>query len=330
MRLPSLRAIQAFDAVARHRSFSRAADELAVTHGAVSRQVRSLEEQLGMRLFERLPKGAKLTDSGQALYRSSREAFACLQSGIADLTRHSTDKTVTVSLPTSLALNWLVPRLTDFRRRHPDYAVHLDTNDSVVDFQCHTLDVALRYGRGDWEGLQASLLANDELVAVAAPRLLENVSLPLDVDDLLKMPLANNYFRPNWVDWIERFGPAPYPIDLPAALHGNSGVLIAAALDGQGVALVRRLLVADNLAQGRLVQVSNKALRLDGALHFVCRPGDKGTFGDPLVRNLAARTACRSSRDTKLTGENLRTAAAATADAGRSRRGDQRLQEMRR
>lgn len=283
MRLPSLRAIQVFDAVARHRNFSRAADELAVTHGAVSRQIRSLEQQLGTTLFRRVAKGAELTGDGRVLFRSSREAFAALQSGIVDLERQAAKKTVTLSLTTSLALKWLVPRLPDFRSCHPEISILLDTNDAPVDFAAQAVDAALRYGQGSWKGLHARLLAKEELIAVASPGLIGDASPPLPPRVVTALPLVHDDYNPGWERWLERAGVGPGVAPLPGDRYADTALLIAAALDGQAAALVRRLLAADDLAAGRLVQISDVTLPLDRAVYFVCREGDENR---PTVRVL--------------------------------------------
>lgn len=275
MRLPSLRAIQAFDAVARHGSFSRAADELAVTHGAVSRQIRTLEQQLCTPLFHRTAKGAALTGDGEVLFQASRAAFAALRGGVADLARRRADTAVTLSLTTSLALKWLVPRLPAFRRDHPDIAVLLDTNDAPVDLFEQPVDCALRYGIGGWPGLHQTRLTEEELVAVAAPGLIGNRSLPLAPRDLMAFPLVHDDYNPGWDQWLDKAGAEPPAGTLAGDRYIDSGVLIAAALDGQAVALVRRLLAADDLAAGRLIQVSDVTLPLERSLFFVCRAGDQ-------------------------------------------------------
>ncbi|WP_420348452.1 transcriptional regulator GcvA [Pelagibius sp.] len=275
MRLPSLRAIQAFDAVARHGSFSRAADELAVTHGAVSRQIRALEQQLCTPLFHRTPKGAALTGNGEVLFQASRAAFAALRGGVADLARRNADRSVTLSLTTSLALKWLVPRLPAFRRRHPEIAVLLDTNDAPVDLFEQSVDCALRFGTGGWAGLHETRLTDEELVPVAAPGLVGDATLPLSPRDLIAFPLVHDDYNPGWDQWLEKAGAMPQAGALPGDRYIDSGVLIAAALDGQAVALVRRLLAADDLAAGRLIQVSDVTLPLERSLFFVCRAGDR-------------------------------------------------------
>lgn len=275
MRLPSLRAIQAFDAVARHGSFSRAAEELSVTHGAVSQQVRSLEDQLGTRLFRRTARGAELTDDGRLFFQYSREAFAALQSGVTELKRRTEINTISVSLPTSLALKLVVPRLPDFRSRHPDISVLLETNDRIIDFHERTTDVALRFGNGDWKGLHVSLLTNEQLVAAASPELVGDETLPLDAETLVSKPLLHDEYYSGWRRWFEAAGVEQVPEDLPGPHIGDTGVIIAAAIDRQGFILVRRLLAADDLAAGRLVQVNDLTLPLEKSLYFVCRMGDQ-------------------------------------------------------
>lgn len=275
MRLPSLKAIQAFDAVARHHSFSKAAAELSVTHGAISRQVRLLEEDLDIRLFRRTVKGAELTEEGQVLFQSSKDAFAALHSGIADLRRRREDRTILVSLTTSLALKWIVPRLPDFHKRHPDISVLLDTTDSVVDFQKEPIDVALRFGGGSYPGLYAKELVKETLVPVASPALLTGLELPLSPKEMIKMPLVHNRHHPKWREWFLNAGLTSVPQKLAGNQYGDTGVVIAEAMEGHALALVRHLLAADDLATKRLVQVNDKSLPLDLSMYFLCRMGDQ-------------------------------------------------------
>ncbi len=296
MRLPSLRAIQAFDAVARHASFSRAADELAVTHGAVSQQVRALEQQLGTRLFRRTAGGAELTDDGRLFFQHSREAFTALRTGVADLKRRKEDKTVRISLANSLALKWFVPRLPAFRSRHPDISILLDTNDDLVNFEEDAIDAALRFGNGDWKGLYVHLLAEEHLVAVASPRLVGDVPLPLSAEALLSMPLLHDDYGPGWEQWFQNAGIDTVPEKLPGDRFKDTGLIIAAALDGQAVVLVRELLAADDLAAGRLVQVSDLTLSLDQSTYFVCRMGDEKRPALQTLREELQRATTKGER----------------------------------
>lgn len=281
MRLPSLNAVRTFEAVARHGSFSKAADELAVTHGAVSRQVRSLEEQLGVVLLQRTAKGAETTLAGETLARAAGQALAALRSGVAALSEHEGSKTLSVSLATSLALKWLVPRLPEFRAQNPEISILLDTNDTIVDLRGSVIDVALRLGDGAWGGVHAELLARDELVAVGSPSLVREHPLPLSDQALLQMPLVHDDYNPAWERWFQAAGLSAEGETLPGDRYRDTGVLIAAALDGQATILVRRLLALDDLKAGRLVQLSARTLQLEPALYFVCRKGEQNR---PAVR----------------------------------------------
>ncbi|MEM1198307.1 MAG: LysR substrate-binding domain-containing protein [Pseudomonadota bacterium] len=275
MRLPSLNAVRAFEAVARHGSFSKAADELAVTHGAVSRQVRSLEQQLGVTLLHRTAKGAEATLPGETLARAASQALATLRAGVAEVTEREDAKTLSVSLATSLALKWLVPRLPDFRAAHPEISILLDTNDTVIDLRGSPIDVALRLGDGSWSGVHTELLARDELVAVASPNLVGTQPLPLSDQAVLQLPLVHDDYNPGWERWFQAAGLVGERDTLPGDRYRDTGVLIAAALDGQAAILVRRLLALDDLKAGRLVQLSGRSLGLDPALYFVCRKGEQ-------------------------------------------------------
>ena len=278
-----LRALQAFDAAATHASLTRAAEVLGVTHGAVSRQIRQLELALGIRLLERLPHGVETTQEGARLHLATRQAFMALREGLRALGRRHDGRSVTISLATSLAIKWLVPRLPSFRARHPGIAVFLDTNDAVIDLAASDVDVALRYGVPAWDGLHVERLQAEDLIVVAAPSLVADTALPMAPEAIAALPRLDDRFTPAWDDWAEGAGLAhPHPAAAKMAFQ-DSAVLIAAAIDGQGVALARRLLAADDLAQGRLVRLDRTAVNLDRALYFVCRKGDEDR---PVIRSL--------------------------------------------
>lgn len=274
MRFPSLRALEAFNEVARQLSIAKAADHLSVTHGAVSRLIGLLEGELDVRLFTRLPRGVELTAQGRLLMQQTTQAFALLEKGIADVKRVADDNAITVSLSMSLALKWLVPRLPSFRAAHPDIRVLVDADDGLADFEAGSVDVALRFGSGPWKGLHATLLAREELVAVASPALLGKLNTPMRARDVLRLPLVHDDFDPAWSRWAVAAGVPTLTASLPGQHFNDTGLLVAAALDGQAAALVRSLLAHDDLAAGRLVQLSDCTLPLKRSLYFVCRPGD--------------------------------------------------------
>lgn len=273
--LRHLRALQAFDETAAQSSLSKAAETLHVTHGAVSRQIKLLEAHLGTALFHRHPKGVALTQAGERLYKSTRQAFAELQSGVLDVKRTQQRQSLAVSLSTSLALKWLVPALSAFQQAHPGISLLLDTNDSFADFNLTQVDVALRFGAPGWSGLHHELLKQEELITVAAPSLIGERPLPMSAQDILNLPLLHDTFNVGWDSWAKQHGINADRVDAQKLKYVDSAVLIEAAIDGQGVALARRLLVERDLTQGRLRRLNESRIPLDRSLYFVCRPGDQ-------------------------------------------------------
>jgi LysR family glycine cleavage system transcriptional activator len=273
-RLPPLRSLQAFEATARHLSFSRAAKELFVTHGAVSRQVRLLESRLNVRLLERGATGTSLTPEGEALYLRVRQGFESLAAGVREAGRIATRRTITVSLPISLASKWLVPRLTRFRARVPDVAVRVDADDRVVELNRAGINVALRYGSGHWPGKHVELLMTEELIVIGAPRILPKSRQWLAPEEILQHPLLHDEYHSGWEEWATSAG-VEMPLNARGAVHfGDTGLLIQAAIAGEGIALARHSLAADDIRAGRLRCLSQIALPVRHALYFVCRRED--------------------------------------------------------
>lgn len=270
-----LRALQAFDVAATLSSLSKAAAELGVTHGAISRQVKQLEDYVGVQLLHRRPNGIEKTEQGERLHQATRQAFAALRAGVRDVSRIEDNQSITISLSTSLATKWLVPRLAAFRRLHPRLSVFLDTNDEIVDLHASQIDVALRYGTPGWGDLHCELLTREELIVVAAPRLVAGRQRPFPPEAISSLPLLNDEFNSGWDRWAAGQGLDTADLPAPAVRFADSAVLIAAACDGQGVALARRHLVEDDLEAGRLVRLDNSTTKLDRALYFVCRSADR-------------------------------------------------------
>ncbi len=270
-----LRALQAFDAAATHSSISRAAETLGVTHGAVSRQIKQLELYLGVALLHRRPNGVEKTDAGERLHRSTRQAFSALQIGMREVKRVRDRHAVTISLSASLATKWLVPKLPAFRAQHPGITLFLDTNDEVIDFDDSEVDVALRYGVPNWGALHRELMVDEDLIVVASPSLVANEKLPMTPAAIARLPLLHDQFNPAWDEWADTVGLDRSRVATADVKFGDSAVLITAAIDGQGVALARRLLVNDDLDAGRIVRLDATTISLDRALYFVCRAGDQ-------------------------------------------------------
>src|ERR1700750_3504265 len=173
-RLPSLNGLRAFEAAARHLSFTQAASELNVTQTAISHQIRRLEEELGIRLFIRKNRALALTPQARDALRGFRAAFNDLRLATDRLLRKDDDKVLTVSTLASLAAKWLLPRLTDFQESHPGIDVRITTSTSLVDFQRDNVDAAIRYGRGQWPGVRAEWLRRGELFPVCSSSLLRS------------------------------------------------------------------------------------------------------------------------------------------------------------
>ncbi|WP_419739001.1 LysR substrate-binding domain-containing protein [Ruegeria sp.] len=273
--LRHLRALQAFDETATHSSLSRAADVLNVTHGAISRQIKLLELHLGVTLFHRRPNGVELTKAGERLHQSTRGAFSTLQLGVMEVKRLHHRQSITVSLSTSLALKWFVPLLNSFQQEHPGISLLLDTNDVFADFDVSEVDVALRFGEPGWDGLYHEQIRQEELIVVAAPSLIDQTWLPMRAEDVASLPLLHDAFNVGWESWAAQVGLSSDRINAQSIKYVDSAVLLEAAIDGQGVALARRLLPARDLELGRLIRLDETRVPLDRALYFVCRPGDQ-------------------------------------------------------
>lgn len=251
--LPPLNTLQSFEAAARHLSFSKAADELHVTHGAVSRAVRNLEDRLGVRLFVRETRAVRLTPIGASYAADVREVLDQLAAATVAATGQQSSGVLNVSTLDSFASKWLVPRLFRFRRSQGDIDVRLSTTERLVDFVGDGIDIAIRYGRGQYPGLKAELLLEEVVSPVCSPKLLEGPH-PLRVPaDLKHHTLIHDDFHIDWAIWLRTAevegvdphrGPRYY-----ASVHA-----VQAAIQGEGVILGRSALVADDLAAGRLIQ----------------------------------------------------------------------------
>ena len=270
-----LRALQAFDVAATFGSLSKAADQLGVTHGAISRQIKQLEDHLGISLFHRRPNGVETTQPGARLHEATQRAFTALRQGVRSVKRIENKQSITISLSASLATKWLVSRLPAFREAHPGLSIYLDTNDQIIDLQSSQVDVALRYGVPNWGNLHYERLTPEELIVVAAPKLAEGKAIPMQPEAISSLPLLSDEFNPAWDKWAAARGLDPVTVTKPAMRFADSAVLITAAMDGQGVALARRLLVEDDLNAGRLIRLDPSVTPSDRALYFVCRLGDR-------------------------------------------------------
>ncbi len=268
-RLPPLNALRAFEAAARHLSFTRAAEELHVTQAAISHQVKALEEHLGRKLFRRLNRALLLSDDGQAYLPSVSRAFALLNDATRNLLERDAPGPLTVSALPSFAARWLVPRLGRFRQIHPDIDLRIDPSAALTDFASGDVDVGVRYGRGKYPGLRADWLMTEDIFPVCSPALLSGEHPLRAPGDLEHQVLLHDDGHGDWRTWllaagIDRVDPTRGPI------FTDSSMLIQAAMAGQGVALARGVLAADELAAGRLVRPFTLSLPTEYAYYLVC------------------------------------------------------------
>jgi LysR family glycine cleavage system transcriptional activator len=271
--LPPLKSLRYFAAAARHLSLSKAADELHVTHSAVSHQIKALEEFLGTKLFRRQGRGLRLTEAGQSYWPQVQDCFDKLSDASLRLARNRTAGPLTVTCMPSFAARWLVPHLGRFRERHPDIDVRLAADERVVDFARDDVDIAIRHGLGKWPGVLTDRLLAEQHFPVCSPKLLEDSGAIRTPADLIKHTLLRDYdWRGNfWVDWLRAAGLGE--VDLKHALSfNNSALMLQAAIDGLGVALTQQILVADDLKAGRLVKPFDLQIETEYSYWIVMPP----------------------------------------------------------
>ncbi len=267
-RLPSLNALRAFEAAARHLSFTRAAQELNVTQAAISHQVKALEGHLGVTLFRRLNRRLLLTDAGQAYLPDVRESFDRLAEATERLTARDRAGVLTVSVLPSFAARWLVPRLSAFREAYPDIDVLITPSNDIIDFARDDVDIAIRYGEGKWPGLRADRMMTEDIFPVCSPKLLEGPRPLKSRDDLRHHTLLHGDMRINWRMWFLAAGVEAIDSTRGPAFT-DSGMVIQAAVEGHGVALGRSALATTDLAAGRLVKPFDISLPANFAYYVV-------------------------------------------------------------
>ncbi|MDB5628011.1 MAG: transcriptional regulator, LysR family [Tardiphaga sp.] len=302
-RLPSLNGLRAFEAAARHLSFTLAADELNVTQTAISHQIKRLEHELGVRLFIRQNRALALTPEAKDYLPGIRAAFDDLRSATDRLRRRDNDHVLTVSTLASLAMKWLMPRLSAFQQAHPGIDVRVTTSTALVDFRDGDVDAAIRYGRGQWPGLRADWLTADEVFPVCSPELLKGDKPLRCPDDLAHHTLLHSSggYDDDWRLWLTAAG-------LPADLSKRAGlsfdmifVALQAAIDGLGVAIARTSYVEADIASGRLVVPFDMSWPVDAGFYLVSPEGRADTpklraFREWLLASIQATPEQRPDR----------------------------------
>lgn len=268
-RLPSLNAIKAFEAAARHESFTQAAEELCVTQGAVSHQVKALEAELGIKLFSRERQRLVITEAGRQYLSVIRDALDRIALGTERLQRRQNAGVLTVSTSPDFAAKWLVHRLSRFSELYPDIDLRISATMHHVDFVREDVDLAVRHGDGNWTGLEVVRLCAEQLFPICSPKLLGGRNGMRKPADVLKFPLLHFEDRTNWSKWLTAAG--VYGAEVSAGpVMNRASMVIDAAVDGQGVGLARTTLAAWDIINGRLVRPFDIALPLSRGYWIVC------------------------------------------------------------
>lgn len=276
-KLPPANALVTFEAAARHLNFTRAAEELRVTQAAVSRQVQLLEDNLGVQLFERRARGLRLTAPGRRLHEAVTMGLGHIATTAADLRRVRRAGELTVSTSVTFANYWLMSRVAKFRAAHPEVQLRLVASAPVRDLTASGIDLAVRYGRGNWGGVETLHLLDNHVFPVCAPSYMARRRPLQSVTDLLEETLLHlvEYDR-NWVSWetwLAAMG-VTAPARGPSLEFDNYLVLTQAVLDGQGIALGGGRLAEDFLARGQLVRPIEAMLRSEQSFYLLI-PSDQ-------------------------------------------------------
>jgi LysR family glycine cleavage system transcriptional activator len=252
-RLPPLQTLRAFEATARLSSMTLAATELHVTHGAISRQIRKLEEHLGLKLFFRLTRQIILTEEGVEFHHAVTRILGELTRESERLRGRSLAKSLRISTTVSFASKWLAPRLSRFRQRYPEFDIYLDVTDINVDLNDGQVDAAIRYGLGHYRDVSSERIFDETVTPVCSPGFLEEHHGLTDIKELSNCVLLHEYrMQANWKAWFALVGEKNFPCH-QGPLWTLGSMATEAAIRGEGVALGRSVLIADDVAAGRLV-----------------------------------------------------------------------------
>lgn len=297
--LPNLLALRAFEAAGRHLSFTRAAEELFLTQGAISRHVRGLEEELGVKLFHRRARSMELTASGAAYFATVRQAFDLLASGSRQVRSSRAQVRLKVALTASFAANWLLPRLSRFTVAHSEIGIDLEPGVQVVDLSAEGVDAAIRYGSDNWPGLDAAVLMSEDVFPVCSPTLLTSDPPLRKVSDLVHHNLLLSGPRSDWDDWAAFAGLDLRAVPRQTMLY-DYNLVLQAAVDGMGVALGRRILVEGRLKSGELIQALPQTLRGSLGYYLVTLPAKRGDRSIDAFRTWLLAEAAEQDRSSDI------------------------------
>jgi LysR family glycine cleavage system transcriptional activator len=271
--------LRAFDVAARNLNLSAAAEELSVTHAAVSRQVKQLEERLGVKLFERLPRGLRLTAQGALLAEGTRAAFDRLAAALEDVSTPTVRRKLTISTFSSFNARWVMPRLRSFSVAFPDVDLQVITTAQLVDFAREDVDMGIRFGGGNYPGLHVVPLFNLKEILVASPSLLKHGPPLKVITDLRHHTLLHDDSHRSWIRWLDAVGAKGINAKR-GIICGDRNSMLQAALAGQGIAIASEVFAAVELAAGRLVKVFDHEVPSEFAIYAVCLPR---RLNDPVV-----------------------------------------------
>lgn len=295
--LPPLNSLRAFETAGRLLSFSKAASELNVTPGAISQQIRTLEEFLDIKLFKRLNRTIVLTDAGQLFLPLLVEGFSSISEAVELVRKRLSGAPLTITSAPSFVSKWLIPRLCKFQAIYPDIDVRIDASNRLVDFAREDIDVGIRFGTGEFPDLNTVFLFSFDLIPVCSPGLVEQGKDLKSLYDLRHYTLLHSNYDdvdsswPDWGMWLAAAGVDD--IDTSRGMFFNqSEMIIEAALEGQGVALVASVIAAGEIAAGRLIQPFETRLPVRLSYHVVtteqkARSGKVAAFRNWLVAESA-------------------------------------------
>ncbi|MDA5193878.1 transcriptional regulator GcvA [Govanella unica] len=276
-RLPPLNAIRAFEAAARHRSFTRAGEELFVTQGAVSHQVKQLEEWFGFPLFDRHKREVFLTEKGEVYLPFIRGMLNELYAVTQTLMDKGSEQLLCVSAAESFMVNWMINRLKGFSETHPDINIRVTSQNQVDDLGnivgeegVHWVDLRIRYGRGKWPGLEVTKLFDEDIFPVCHPELITSGKPLRDLNDLKHHTLIHDDMQMSWSNWLSAAGSAQ-TISPQGPRFSHSHMAIQAALNGHGIALGRSVLVLDLVRKGQLIRPFPLTVPSQHAYYLLCQ-----------------------------------------------------------
>jgi len=276
--LPSLNAIRTFEAVARYNSFTRAAEELNVTQSAASRLVRSLEEYLQVALFTRDGRRIELTDQGSFYSALVRDSLDRIEAGTVELISSKEGRgTLSIGMLPTFGTRWLLPRLPSFQQAHPEISFNIITSDGELDFTKERIDVAIRFGHGEWPDAIVDPLMSEEIVVVCSPDIMDGHHPIIDYDSLRHQRLIRHSTRPNsWDHWFRSVGASRENLQWGPSLE-HFFMIIQAAIAGLGVALLPSFLVEEDLRSGKLVTPFKDRVAGPGA-YYLITPASKSNL----------------------------------------------------